>query len=151
MSAQVCPAGGLPRRPLAIRSLTLLAVLLAVPVAAACGSTEAELKAPEVEKSGRTRPAPEEPVSFFRSQAPACRAHAKKTANPQVEAARFIRASLVDSLGGGSFLIRDGFGLRLVVRPADRVVLPESGRDTDEMPAPYAAGCPPEVFKGTTS
>ena len=93
---------------------------------------------------------PAEPVTFFRSLAPACRAHARKTGNPQVEAARFIRASLVDALGGGAFLIRDGFGVRLVVRPAGQVVLPESGKDSDDMPAPYSFGCPPEVFKGAS-
>ncbi len=117
---------------------------------AATPDAAATVNAPRVGQSGGVRPAPAEPVSFFRSQAAPCRAHARKTGNPQVEAARFIRASLVDSLGDGAYLIRDGFGVRLVVRPADRQVLPESGKDTDTMPAPYSKGCPPEVFKGST-
>lgn len=135
--------------------VVLAAIVLALS-AAGCGGgaaapeAAATVNSPRVGESGNARPVPAEPVSFFRSQAPACRAHAKKAGKPQVEAARFIRASLVDSLGKGAYLIRDGFGVRLVVRPADRVVLPESGKDTDEMPAPYSEGCPPEVFKGSS-
>jgi len=34
-------------------------------------------------------------------------------------------------------------------RPAEGIVLPESGRATDEMPSDYSFGCPPEVFRGT--
>lgn len=105
--------------------------------------------ATQASPSTSARPAPVEPVTFFRAQAPGCRAHAKQYGNPQVESARFIRATLVDALGGGAYLIRDGLGTRLVVRPTDRVVLPESGKETDLMPAPYGTGCPPEVFKGS--
>lgn len=107
--------------------------------------------APESPPSTSVRSAPAiDPVAFFRAQEPGCRAQAKKYDNPPVESARFFGAKLVRALGDGAFLISDGLGTRLVVRPAAPTVLPESGNEADEMPAPYGAGCPPEVFKGTS-
>jgi hypothetical protein len=146
MNVQFSRAGG---SPLPITATRTVALLFAALLAAGC-SADPTPAASDTNQPGAVRPTPVEPVTFFRSQAPACRAYAKQHGTPQVEAARFTGAGLVDALGDGAFLIRDGFGTRLVVKPTDRVVLPASGRDTDEMPAPYQLGCPPDTFKGGT-
>lgn len=99
---------------------------------------------------GATPPSSEsDAVAFFRDQEAACRAHADRVGNPVVEPDRFATAMLVRDLGGGAHLVEDGQGTRLVVRPGDGIVLPESGEDTDLMPPPYGFGCPEDVFRGT--
>lgn len=90
-------------------------------------------------------------MAFFRSQETACRAHAEKTGNPVVAADRFAGARQVGDLGGGAYLVEDGQGTRLVVKPGDGIVLPESGNPNDEMPSDYSFGCPEDVFVGTVS
>jgi hypothetical protein len=119
-------------------------------VASPSPGTGEALRAPQQRPTlAMARRAPLEPVTFFRAQQAGCRIHARQSGSPQVESARFLNAHLVRPLGGGAYLISDGLGTRLFVRPAAGLVLPGSGNDADEMPAPYAAGCPPEVFVGS--
>jgi hypothetical protein len=101
-------------------------------------------------KPATTSPARVDPVSFFRGLEPVCRAHAQQTGNPVVEASRFSGATLIRDLGAGAYLIQDGSGTRLVVKPKERTVLPETGKATDVMPMPYEFGCPADIFVGAT-
>lgn len=91
---------------------------------------------------------PLDAVSFLRGQEAACRAHATAVGNPVVEPDRFAGARQVGDRGNGAYLVEDGRGTRLVVVPADGIVLPESGRRDDVMPPPYGFGCPENVFVG---
>jgi hypothetical protein len=90
-------------------------------------------------------------VAFFRSQEAVCRAYAEKVGNSVVAADRFTGARQISDLGGGAYLVEDGQGTRLVVKPGEGVVLPESGNPTDEMPSDYSFGCPEDVFVGSAS
>jgi hypothetical protein len=96
-----------------------------------------------------TAPSPSaDAVAFFRAQESPCREHAEEVGDPPAEPERFAGAKQVSDLGDGAALVEDGRGTRLVVRPAEGVVLPASGRATDPMPPPYGSGCPEDVFAG---
>ncbi|MGI8814842.1 MAG: hypothetical protein ACR2G2_06010 [Pseudonocardia sp.] len=129
-----------------------IGALVAALVLAGCSTgTSALPSANPLDSSPVGQAAPvTDPVAFFRMQEQVCRAHAQKQGNAQVEPARFAKAKLVRALGGGTFIIADGMGTRLAVRPAARSVLPESGKVTDIMPAPYGIGCPSEIFEGAS-
>lgn len=135
---------------------TLVGVVLA-----GCATTAPVATAPAVPTSAvaaptATAPTPAaapvavDPVAFFRAQEPACRAHAAQYGNSPAEPQRFSGARLVRRLGDDAYLVVDGLGTRLVVRPAAGVVLPESGRGSDPAPDPYRFACPETVFLGSS-
>lgn len=90
-----------------------------------------------------------DPVAFFRGMEPVCRAHAERVGNSPIDPAWFAGTVLVADLGNGGYLVQDGAGNRLVVRPAAGTVLPESGSEADVLPAAYSFGCPEDVFLGS--
>lgn len=123
-------------------------VIAPVPTSVAADPSPQPEPSPGATEPAGPAPGAADPVEFFASQEAPCRTYAEGVGNPVVDAARFTGARQVDDLGGGDYLVEDGQGTRLRVRPDGGVVLPESGNETDLMPAPYGFGCRPAVFRG---
>lgn len=132
--------------PLPVTALLTLTLFAA---GTAAGATASAGALPEANAAAGATRAAVGPITFFKSQEPVCRAFAKKHGNPAVPSSRFRNAHLVHKTGPDRFLIADGAGTKLVVRPKKAVVLPGSGSSHDLMPHPYNFGCPAEVFRGT--